>query len=228
VGSEVADIAKTGLKGADLNDALVSKLDEFADETLDALNNTNIKPEAGNFINKAIKEGNVDGIPIDEAVIDNTLIDISAKASTKGSGLTFPEVKALWKRGNDFNKKRELDYPNNEVWVTHPSKEFPIGHKNAGEPRKFRLDAYDHVNGYIVSRKATTLSEIPQTTFIKYLDELLGKYPVGSKISRSGIGSTLQGKFRLEIPNINENFPNLQAYRELARLKGIELILKAE
>ncbi len=234
VGSEVADIAKTGLKGADLNDALVSKLDEFADETLDALNNTNIKPEAGNFINKAIKEGNVDGIPIDEAVIDNTLIDISAKASTKGSGLTFPEVKALWQRGNDFNAKARINnwYEFDELWFNHPKKKYPAGHKNAGKPRRYRLDSYtkptNGSKGKIVSRKATNFSEIQESTFSKYLDELIDKYgQPGTVADRAGVG-TFDGDLVLEVPDVNLNFANRARFELLASEKNIKIEYKPE
>ncbi|MCU0337461.1 MAG: hypothetical protein MUF12_06325, partial [Sediminibacterium sp.] len=154
---------------------------------------------------------------------------------TKSRKLTWPELKALWKRGNDFNAKAVDNgwYRFNEVWLEHPTKVYPTGHKNAGKPMRFRLDSYD--NGKIVSRKATTLSDIQQSTFENYLRELVDKYPVGSKIANPSIGTTLNGSYFLEIPNINANFTGLNNYRNIAanfsyngQTYNIQIILKPE
>lgn len=214
----VKGIAANASKIVDLED-VVSKLDDVAEESLELVSKQ-IDEATGRLINKALKENNVD-----PQIIESTALTLADNPTKKW---TFPQLQALWKRGNDFNAKRAQDYLNNEVWVTHPTKKYPVGHKNAGQPRRYRLDAYDHVNGYIVSRKATTLSEISESTFIKYLDEILEKYPEGSKIARTGIGPELKGKFRLEIPDINESFSKLQEYKDLAASKGIELLIKAE
>jgi len=60
VGTEVADIAKTGLKGADLDDAVVKKLDEVAQESLDLIS-ASVDEVAGKSINKFLKENDVKG-----------------------------------------------------------------------------------------------------------------------------------------------------------------------
>jgi hypothetical protein len=109
---------------------------------------------------------------------------------------TWPEIQALFKRGNDFNKKALSKYTYNEIVLEG------IGGK-AGK----RLDSY--IPGKeIVSRKATTLSNIQPTTFSGYLDELITKYPVGSVLNSSKLpkGTKLSGDYFLEIPLSNKSF----------------------
>lgn len=154
---------------------------------------------------------------------------IEAAESAPKPRLSWPELKALWKRGNDFNEKRRFDYPNREVWIEHPTKVYPSKHKNAGVPRRYRLDAYDAVQGKIVSRKATTLSEIQPGTFENYLKELVDKYPPGAKIANPEIGKQLQGKFFLEIPDTNKTF--FEASEELKKLAAdykVTIVFKPE
>ncbi|MEY8747007.1 hypothetical protein AB9M62_48565 [Bacillales bacterium AN1005] len=69
-------------------------------------------------------------------------------------------------RGNAFNNKaeEELWYPFNEV------------HLSTGK----RVDSYDPITKEIVSRKATNLESIDQSTFESYLKELKNKYPSGT------------------------------------------------
>ena len=101
----------------------------------------------------------------------------------------------------------------------------------------YRLDSYnDGVD--IVSRKATDLSKIKKSTFEKHLRELISKYPEGAKIVKPGEvidGKILKGNFKLEIPDVNANFPKLQEYRDFAKKfqyngkeYNIEIVLKSE
>jgi hypothetical protein len=218
----------------DLGSEVVEKLDDVTDEAISTLSSS-VDDVVGKNIDQALKNTNVDGIPVDAATIEKSVSDIADAVIQKGRKPTWTELKALWKRGNDFNTKarQSLWYQFNEVWLEHPIKIYPIGHKNAGKPMRFRLDSYD--NGKIVSRKATTLSEIQQGTFENYLRELVDKYPVGSKIANPNIGVTLNGNYFLEIPDINLNFPKLADYKNIAsnfthngKTYNIQIILKPE
>jgi hypothetical protein len=81
VGTEVTDIAKTGLKGADLDEAVVKKLDQITDETLDATRNA-VEETTGKEINKALKEGKADDLPVNPSVIETSAIDVTATSAT--------------------------------------------------------------------------------------------------------------------------------------------------
>lgn len=68
-----------------------------------------------------------------------------------------------------------------------------------------RLDSY--IPGKeIVSRKATTLSNIKESTFEGYLKELTTKYKKGTKINSMKISGILEGDYILEIPTSNKIF----------------------
>lgn len=70
-----------------------------------------------------------------------------------------------------------------------------------------RLDSY--IPGKeIISRKATTLSNIQSNTFKNYLNELITKYPVGSVLNSRSLpkGTKLSGDYFLEIPLSNKVF----------------------
>ena len=60
----------------------------------------------------------------------------------------------------------------------------------------------------IISRKATTLSEIQPNTFKNYLNELITKYPKGAELNSSKFppGTILDGDYKLEIPESNRLF----------------------
>jgi hypothetical protein len=159
------------------------------------------------------------------------LVDITL---SKGKKLTYEELKAFWKRGNDFNAKaKRLDwYKYHELWIYHPTKKYPKGHKWEGQPRRFRLDSYDTSGkGKIVSRKATDLYEIKLSTFEKYCLEVTEKYPVGARIARKedGLGDVLKGEFYLEIPESNKSFEKIDEYIKLAKDKyKITIVFKPE
>lgn len=172
---------------------------------------------------------------IGDDLFEDVLVDAGDAALDKGRKLSLKEVQAFWKRGNDFNKKsKDFDwYPHNELWLEHPTKKYPKGHKNAGKPRRFRLDSYDTSgNGKIVSRKATDLSEIEFSTFERYCKEIGEKYPVGSKIARKedGLGDVLKGEYFLEIPESNKNFKQINEYIKFAEKLDppITIIFKPE
>ncbi|WP_428654225.1 fibronectin type III domain-containing protein [Runella sp.] len=229
----VKSIGTNAAKIADLEGDVVNKLDEVTDETLDATGNA-VEEITGKEINKALKEGNTDGVLIDPAVIENSGIDVAAASATKGRKLTWPELKAFWKRGNDFNTKARLNiwYDFDELWFNHPTKKYPIGHPKVGQPMRFRLDSYSKpqngVRGKIVSRKATTFSEIQESTFSKYLDELVEKYgQPGTIADRAGVG-IFDGDLILEVPDVNLTFANKARFEFLASQKNITIVYKPE
>jgi hypothetical protein len=136
-------------------------------------------------------------------VVEETAEILQDEFTRKGSKkLTWAEIKALWKRGNDFNDKAvdEDWYPLNEI------------HLENGK----RLDSYNPILGEIVSRKATDLDNIQFSTFIKYLSEFTSKYKVGTKIRSNAHptfdGNLLDGTYYLEIPMSNQSLPNIQDY----------------
>ena len=114
---------------------------ELSEETLKHFDN--YAPGTSGLIKEALKTGKyVDTVINDTAEI---IVDVSNKLGRK---LSWPEVKALFKRGTDFNKTASRIYEYNEVVLA---------------TRK-RLDTY--IPGVaIISRKATTLSNIKPATF---------------------------------------------------------------
>lgn len=117
--------------------------------------------------------------------------------------------------------------------VANLIEEIKTANRYTPKQRKLRLDSYSKRK--IVSRKATTLAEIKESTFIKYLEEIVTKYPEGSKIINKRIGDELKGSFILEIPDLNATFPKLAEYKQIAskfNYKGkeynIEIKLRAE
>ena len=109
----------------------------------------------------------------------------------------------MFKRGNDFNKKGRLKYADDFVEVVLKGVDGKAGK---------RLDTYlpprNGQTGQIISRKATTLSEIQPNTFKNYLNELITKYPKGAELNSSKFppGTKLNGDYKLEIPKSNESF----------------------
>tara|TARA_A100000171_G_scaffold44060_1_gene46570 strand:- start:1577 stop:3490 length:1914 start_codon:yes stop_codon:yes gene_type:complete len=187
------------LKGQKLSHVLLSSLRKIPQQ----LDNLGIhlglrkNPDVLKAISNSAKEG-LDGV---DAITD--AVQISGKSNP-----SWPEIQALFKRGNDFNRKGKLEYYYNEV------------HLSDGK----RLDSY--VPGHeIVSRKATNLSEIQPSTFEAYLKELTTKYKKGKVIrsdkykTGSGAidGQTLSGDYYLEIPSSNKNyFEGNQILKDLA------------
>ena len=129
--------------------------------------------------------------------------------------LNWEQIKALFKRGNDFNKKGRLEYNYNEINLLDGK----------------RLDSY--IPGeQIISRKATTLSKIKKATFEGYLKELTTKYKKGKQIrsnkykTGSGAidGKLLSGDYYLEIPSTNKTFfENSTEFKNLANQYDVKI-----
>lgn len=188
----------------------------------------NRKLDTDEAISKLSKE-------IGDDLFEDVLVEAGETALEKGRKLTLEELQAFWKRGNDFNKKAKdnLWYNYHELWLEHPTKKYPKGHKFEGKPRRFRVDSYDTDGiGKIVSRKATNLNEIEFSTFERYCKEIKEKYPVGSKIARKedDLGDTLKGEYILEIPESNKNFDKINDYIKFAKELNppVTIIFKTE
>ena len=161
---------------------------ELTEETLQHFDE--FAPGTRNLIDEALRKGEF----LDDQIIievGEEIADISAK---KGRKLTWTEVKALFKRGQDFNEKARGIYKYNEVTL-----------KNGK-----RLDSYKP-GQEIISRKATTLADIKPETFKSYLHELINKYPKGAEINAPKFGNLfkdkiLDGDYYLEIPLSNKVF----------------------
>jgi hypothetical protein len=151
---------------------------------------------------------------LDEAGVDETLrrnIDaladpyaaLDAIQMSQKSKPTWPEIQALFKRGNDFNAKARIVYGDGNVEIVLKGIDGKAGK---------RLDIYiTPVNGSpgkIISRKATTLSEIQPNTFKNYLNELITKYPKGAELNSSKFppATILDGDYKLQIPESNRSF----------------------
>ncbi|MFT7000758.1 MAG: hypothetical protein ACJAVW_001780, partial [Spirosomataceae bacterium] len=146
-------------------------------------------------VDDAIRK-NIDAITDPDAALD--AIQASGKAKP-----TWPEIQALFKRGNDYNTKARAIYGDDFVEVVLKGVDGKAGK---------RLDTYippsNGKAGEIISRKATTLSEIQPNTFKNYLNELITKYPKGAELNSSKFpsGTTLDGDYFLEIPTSNKSF----------------------
>ena len=220
-------LTKTGKLGEVL-DTLIDKISVYVNpkvlEYIEQIKKGNRHLETDETLSKLSDE-------LGDDLFEETIIEAGETAVKKGRKLTIDQLKAFWKRGNDFNQKvRDLGtYDANEIWLTHPTKVYPKGHKLVGKPRRFRLDSWDPADGgKIVSRKATDLSEIKQSTFENYLKEIGEKYPEGSKIANPAIGDKLFGKKYLEIPESNKTFKNIEEYKKLAKQYNVEIIFQPE
>jgi len=139
--------------------------------------------------------------------------------------LDWKETRDYWlndspmARGNRFDDTAELNgwYPFDQV------------HLSNGK----RLDSYDLDKGEIISRKATDLDDIEEDTFKQYLAEMNNKYPPGTIIRSNKYkeeldGKKLKGRHILELPDSNENSPNIGRYKEMAKENGVELRFRKE
>ncbi|KQP37388.1 hypothetical protein [Pseudorhodoferax sp. Leaf274] len=117
-------------------------------------------------------------------------------------------------RGNTFNTEQEAHHAHNEVYLDTP------------DGRRVRADSY--VPGEeIVSRKHTQLSELGEDAAIAYINELVEKYPPGTRLadvpSNAALlaaGHTaLDGRLVLSVPE--QHGPVPQAVLEHARRAGV-------
>lgn len=129
-------------------------------------------------------------------------------------------------RGNEFNDIGRLKYQINEL-------NLKLNGKNV------RLDSYvlpsksDDGVGKIISRKATDLVDIQESTYRSYLTELKNKYVPGTIIRSDKYpdldGDVIQGKQYLEIPESNKTFYDIELYKKIAKEEyNIEIIFLAE
>jgi hypothetical protein len=164
-------------------------------------------PDALKQIDDVIKEG-LDGT---DAVQD-------AVQTVGKSKPTWPEIQALFKRGNDFNRKAKTNgwYDYHEIHLANGK----------------RLDSYDPDLGEIVSRKATDFDNIQKSTFENYLKEINSKYASGTVIRSNKYpdidGESLQGKKILEVPASNQNSSRLSEFTELAKQYDVTLRFQVE
>ncbi len=172
----------------------------IAEPTLNLFNKygNNLK----NLVDDALRSGEYTDDVIEE--VAEFIEDLSTK---KGRKFTWEEIKALFKRGNDFNRKARDNkwYKFNEIHLANGK----------------RLDSYNDVLKEIVSRKATDLGKIKFATFEKYLKEFVSKYKVGTKIRSNKYlkeldGKLLEGTYILEIPLSNKSLTNIQTFIDYA------------
>ena len=81
--------------------------------------------------------------------------------------------------------------------------------------------ARDIEAGEIISRKATDLDKIQESTFRSYLREFEQKYSVGTEIRSQKYknelyGKVLEGSYILEVPASNAKLPNIDYYKQIA------------
>jgi hypothetical protein len=146
------------------------------------------------------------GIPkeLQDEVVDEVGGEAIEKAIRLKRQLTWPEVQALFKRGNDFNKKGLAEYSNSKC-------EIVLGNGK-------RLDTY--IPGKkIISRKATNIDMIEESTWRNYCKELVTKYKKGTPVKSSKMPGEppLSGDYYIEIPNSNLNATKLNAFRAIAQ-----------
>lgn len=130
-------------------------------------------------------------------------------------------------RGKNFNKKAEFEYDINELNLVKEDGSF------------VRVDSYVPAStsptgeGMIISRKATDLVDIKESTFRGHLQEMLDKYSPGTEIRSNAYpqlnGKTIEGKQYLQIPESNKSFYDIEKYKSIAKDEyGIEIIFLAE
>ncbi|CAI9429303.1 hypothetical protein MSHRCOH1_03745 [Candidatus Ornithobacterium hominis] len=204
-------------KGAKSVDDAVGKAGR---EILSEIDDVVVKELKADKLSKKLTKEAIEKGDFDKEIVEGLTNEANDIAAKKGRKLSWEEVKKLFKRGNDFNKKA-----NAEKWYN-----FNEIHLANGK----RLDSYDPVKKEIISRKATSLDKIKMKTFEGYLKEMKNKYPAGTVIRSNKYptldGQILQGRQILEIPISNQNLPNIQQYIDLAKSNkyNIELRFKPE
>ncbi|HEY4367498.1 MAG TPA: hypothetical protein VGN07_09735 [Steroidobacteraceae bacterium] len=129
---------------------------------------------------------------VNRGSVPNTADALNAGADVRVS--SRPQWLQRLDAGNDFNAERASAYPYNEVYVN-----------KADGSGYYRLDSYDPAAGEIVSRKFTQLSDVQESTAVRYINEISAKYPVNGVVAdvpSSGdlSGQLLRGQYYLEVP----------------------------
>lgn len=122
-------------------------------------------------------------------------------------------------RGRNFNDKGRAKYAYNEIVLA----------KQAGDKAGKRLDTYvpprNGEPGKIISRKATDIDNIKESTWRQYCNELVKKYKVGTPVNSSKLPSNeppLSGGYYLEIPSSNQTAEKLEQFKKIAATYGKE------
>ncbi|REE01788.1 hypothetical protein [Marinoscillum furvescens] len=164
--------------------------------------------------------------------VDNTLeTDYTSYIARKAKEDKPPRDRADWNhtrdymlndsplaRGNNFNRK---------AWENEWYPAWEVRLDNG----KF-IDGYNPFTKEIVSRKATDLIDVSESTFRGYLDELVRKYAPPKKITTKKQGAIydqlranpdlpLDSKLILEIPESNKSFYDIERYTQIASEKGV-------
>ncbi|MGT2910050.1 hypothetical protein ACVR0S_09695, partial [Streptococcus dentapri] len=130
-----------------------------------------------------------------------------------------PRDRLNWKEASDYwTKESPMARGNRFNKTVQDRGTYPATEVNLENGK--RLDSYDPYKGEIISRKATDLDKIQESTFRDYLSEFQEKYARGTKIrsntNRFVDGQKLEGKYILEIPASNTDIPNIQHYKDIA------------
>lgn len=203
---ELKEDFKEDFEGTEAGE-LLERNPDLANEWVKLKDSTNAHLSADADVLEALGDAQKIGIDGVDALADAAEVVGKTKP-------TWPELMALFKRGNDFNEKARDLYEYNEIVL-----------KNGK-----RLDSYIPGEA-IISRKATTLSEIKLSTFEGYLKELTTKYKKGEELNSSKLpkGETLDGAYKLEIPSSNKDFyESSAAMKELAEKYNVEVIFLDE
>ncbi len=158
-----------------------------------------------------------EGTKLDKA----TGFDVATAAGAILHEMPIPKfLEERYRLGNDFDRMRRLAYPFNEIVVG------PV--ITADGPKLFRLDSYVP-NKLIVSRKASQLAEVFETTARSYVREIVTKYKPGTPIYPSDRnkaygfeGAFLRGQMVLEIPPQIKDIP--RGVIDYADTQGVVII----
>ena len=130
--------------------------------------------------------------------------------------------------------------------ILSPKNQIIIGSRGSGKTALLKMISHDHLSlldnpftKEIVSRKATDLGDISESTFVSYLDELKRKYAPPKKITTKKQGAIydqlrenpdlpMDAKLVLEIPEANKSFYDIEKYIKLAESKGIIIKFRPE
>jgi hypothetical protein len=234
------------IKGVSLSDALRKNL-----SNLESLSNAlkqpgyaaayfdnllKSKPDLQNFFDTYVSKLGRDG-----KFVDGTLeTDYQSYVSRKAKEGKSPRDRADWNeasdhmkydsptaRGNRFNEIGREKYDINELNL------------KLADGSNVRVDSYIKASdsptgeGMIISRKATDLVDIQESTFRKHLQEMKNKYAPGTLIRSDKYpkldGGTIQGRQYLEIPESNKSFYDIERYKKIAKEEySIEIIFLAE